>query len=274
MIRKTIPLIICSIFSLVMVMGCGNGDGATSAKDSTTFNAKKEADTSSFRRTNGEVCKVSVKTDISIPSTYKGKAVDKKFAKLFATTALEGGDSLDIESAIKQLVTNRLAENVSGGSDESEEDDALPTSNIEIDVRVYPVFNHSGILSMCFEETVKKDAVSSVAHSYYNYDMDKCALVDMNEFVDGSVSELSQILQKKLMEQNKVETPEDLNSIGYFDIYNLSATSNFYFTDKGIVWSYKPQELTVDANVEPTIMVSYSDLAPFVKENSIINTLL
>lgn len=274
MTRKTIPYILGCIVSLVMIVGCGKGEGSTSGKDSTTFNAQKEADTSSFRRANGEVCKVSVKTDISIPNTYKGKTIDKKFEKLFASSALEGGDSLDLESAIKQLVASRLAENVSDCGSENEEDDALPTSNIEIDVRVYPVYNHRGLLSMCFEETVKKDAVASVVHSYYNYDMDKCALVDMNEFVDGAAGDLSQLLQKKLMEQNKVETPEDLNSIGYFDIYNLSATSNFYFTNEGIVWSYKPQELTVDANVEPTILVPYSDLAPFVKENSVINILL
>ena len=76
---------------------------------------------------------------------------------------------------------------------------------------------------MCFEETVKKDAVASVVHSYFNYDMEKCALVDMGEFVDGASSDLAQLLQNKLMEQNKVETEEELNSIGYFDIYNLSA---------------------------------------------------
>ena len=99
--------------------------------------------------------------------------------------------------------------------------------------------------------------------------------------VDGTLSAPQYLVNGKLQIgmsdtqwQNKVETEEELNSIGYFDIYNLSATSNFYFNDKGIVWSYKPQELTVDANAEPTILIPFAELAPYVKENSIINTLL
>ena len=144
-------------------------------------------------------------TELSIPDTYKGKAIDDKFVKLFVTTALEGADSLDVDTAVKQLVANRLAENVSSETESNEEDDALATSNIQIDVKVYPVFNRNGILSMCFEETVKKDAVASVVHSYFNYDMEKCAVVDMGEFVDGASSDLAQLLQNKLMEQNKMK---------------------------------------------------------------------
>ena len=165
MIRKTIPLILGCMLLLATVASCGKGDGASSGSDSITFSAKKDADTSSFKRSNGEICKVSVNTELSIPDTYKGKAIDDKFVKLFVTTALEGADSLDVDTAVKQLVANRLAENVSSETESNEEDDALATSNIQIDVKVYPVFNRNGILSMCFEETVKKDAVASVVHS-------------------------------------------------------------------------------------------------------------
>lgn len=272
--RKTIALILWGIIMFASISSCSRGEGASSENDSISFNTKKVADTSSFKRSNGEVCKVSVKTELSIPSAYKGKAIDKKFLKLFTSTVLEGNDSTDLETAIRQLVLDRLADNTQKGTEEQEEDDALPTSNIEIGVKVYPVYNSKGILSMCFEETVKKDGVVSVVHSYFNYDMENCAVVDMSDFISGATSELSQLLQKKLMEQNKVETVDDLNSIGYFDIYNITPTSNFYISNKGVVWSYKPQELTVDANTEPTILIPYSDLAPFVKEKSVINSLM
>ena len=181
MIRKTIPLILGCMLLLATVASCGKGDGASSGSDSITFSAKKDADTSSFKRSNGEICKVSVNTELSIPDTYKGKAIDDKFVKLFVTTALEGADSLDVDTAVKHLVANRLAENVSSETESNEEDDALATSNIQIDVKVYPVFNRNGILSMCFEETVKKDAVASVVHSYFNYDMEKCAVEELGE---------------------------------------------------------------------------------------------
>lgn len=271
---KITTLALCLAIMLTAFTSCGDGKGSSTDCDSISFSTTRVSDTSSFTRSNGEACKVYVITDLSIPNTYKGKAVGKDFLKLFTATVLEGNDSTNMETAIKQLVTDRLANNVQRGTGEHEEDDAIPTSNIEISVKVYPVYNNKGMLSMCFEETVKKDAVSSTVHSYYNYDMEKCAVVDMGDFTESSTNELNLLLQKKLMEQNKVESVDDLSSIGYFDIYNLSATSNFYITDNGLVWSYKPQELTVDANVEPKILIPFSDLSAFVKESSIINTLM
>lgn len=272
--RKTIPMILCCLLLMLAIVSCGKGDGSSTENDTVAFKIKKVSDTSSFKRSNGEMCRLHVDAEFSIPEKIKGKAASAKFVKLFASTVLEGGDSLDLEAAVKQIMSTRLSVNVSDVADASEEECGNATSKVDIQVKVYPVYNRNGVLSMCFEEVVKKDGVPSLAHTYFNYDVEKCSVLDNGEFVESSIDELAQLLRNKLMEQNKVTTPEELNSIGYFDIENLNVSSNFYFTEDGVVWSYKPQELTVDANVEPTIMVPFAELVQFVKEESAINNLM
>ncbi|MDO4971719.1 MAG: RsiV family protein [Bacteroidales bacterium] len=272
--RKTIPMILGCLLLMLAIVSCGKGDGSSTENDTVAFKIKKVSDTSSFKRSNGEMCRLHVDAEFSIPEKINGKAASSKFVKLFASTVLEGGDSLDLENAVKQIVATRLSVNVSDVADASEEECGNATSKVDIQVKVYPVYNRNGVLSMCFEEVVKKDGVPSVAHTYYNYDVEKCSVLDNGEFVESSIDELAQLLRNKLMEQNKVTTPEELNSIGYFDIENLNVSSNFYFIEDGVVWSYKPQELTVDANVEPTISVPFAELVQFVKEESAINNLM
>ncbi|MDO4511230.1 MAG: RsiV family protein [Bacteroidales bacterium] len=270
MIRKTIPLLMGCMLMLALVVGCGKSEGTAAENDSVTFVAKKVTDTTSFKRSNGELCKVLVEADVAIPDKYAGKAVDAKFVKLFSTTVLSGADSLSIDEAVAQLVQDKLCANKAEDIDDTEEDDALATSNVSIKIKVYPVYNHQGVLTMCVEENVAKDGVPSVAHRYHNFSMENMAVVDLEQFEENAFADMALLLQNKLMEQNKVKTPEELSSLGFFDIYNLTVTSNFYFTADGIVWSYRPQELTVDANTEPTILVPFADLVPFVKEGSVV----
>lgn len=267
-------MILGCLLVLATIVSCGKGQGSSSENDTVAFAVKKISDTSSFKRSNGEVCQLHVEAELSVPEKFKGAKANAEFVKLFTSTVLEGGDSLDLDKAMKQIVVSRLSVNVSDEADASMEEGGSATSKVDIQVKVYPVYNRNGVLSMCFEEIVKKDGVPSVAHTYYNYDVEKCAVIDNGEFLETSINELAQLLRSKLMEQNKVSTPEELNSLGYFDIENLTVSSNFYFTADGVVWSFKPQELTVDANVEPTIVVPFAELVQFVKDESVINNLM
>ena len=50
-------------------------------------------------------------------------------------------------------------------------------------------------------------------------------------------------------------------------------TRNFYFDDKGVTWSYLPNELAVEAVGEPKITIPYSELASALCDDSIISRL-
>ena len=270
--RITLPLLLCCICLLAIVTACGKSKEASTQQ--VTFKATTMADTSSFKRSNGETCQIKIDASFSIPDTYEGKPLDAKLQKLITATLFEGGDSLQQTQALKQILKSRLSNNAANAADAAEEDEPLPVSNIDIKIKVSPVYNANGILSMCFEEVISKDGVDSTVHSYFNYALQKCAPVDVGEFSDQALADMAQLLQNKLMEQNKVTSPEELSMLGYFDIFNVSVTSNFYFSAEGLVWSYKPQELTADAKVERTITVTYADLKSFVKESSVINQLM
>lgn len=271
--RITMPLCLWCITLLAILSACGKSKEDTKSEQ-VTFKTTTLADKSSFKRSNGEMCQIKIDASFSIPDTYQGKPIDAKLQKIITATLLEGGDSLQQAQALKQIIRSRLVDNTSNAADAAEEDEPMPVSNIDIKIKLSPVYNANGILSMCFEEVISKDGVVSTVHSYFNYDLEKCAPVDVGEFSEQSLADMAQLLQNKLMEQNKVTSPEELSMLGYFDIFNISVTTNFYFSEKGLVWSYKPQELTADAQVEPTITVPYADLKPFVKENSVIKKLM
>ncbi|MGM9868437.1 MAG: RsiV family protein [Sodaliphilus sp.] len=271
--RITMPLLVWSITILAILSGCGKSKESTNTTP-VTFKTTKLADKSSFKRSNGELCQIKIDAAFQVPDTYQGKPIDAKLQKLITATLFEGGDTLQQAQALQQIIHSRLADNASNATDAAEEDEPLPVSNIDIKIKVSPVYNANGILSMCFEEVISKDGVASTVHSYFNYDLEHCTLVDVGEFTEQSLADMAQLLQNKLMEQNKVTSAEELSMLGYFDIFNISVTSNFYFSDKGLVWSYKPQESTADAQVEPTITVPFADLKPFVKENSVIKKLM
>ena len=76
-----------------------------------------------------------------------------------------------------------------------------------------------------------------------------------------------------MLKQNNVTGNEQLNDLGYFNVENITVSRNFYFDDKGITWSYLPNELAVEAVGEPKITIPYGELGDFLCDNSIIERL-
>jgi hypothetical protein len=61
--------------------------------------------------------------------------------------------------------------------------------------------------------------------------------------------------------------------MGYFNVENIMVTSNFYFDDKGVTWSYLPNELAVEAVGEPRITIPYNELKDYLCDESVITKL-
>ena len=92
-------------------------------------------------------------------------------------------------------------------------------------------------------------------------------------FKSSSLNDVCQLMKDKLMSQNNVKSEDELNDLGYYNLPNLSVSNNFFFTDKGITWSFEPNELAINAIGEPQISLDFSSLKPYFLENSIINNL-
>ena len=65
----------------------------------------------------------------------------------------------------------------------------------------------------------------------------------------------------------------ELNDMGYFNLPNLAVTNNFFFTSKGVTWSYDSSVIAVASVGEPTINIDYDDLEQYYSDNSVLKRL-
>ena len=262
------------LFSCSTTRSIKNGDG----KPAITVNTKRLSDTSGFTMSNGERCTIASEATIDYPvSTADGAAVDS-LQRLFAAYVLESGDSLSLQDAMQQVVANSMHQYdfMNGPLSDAEQAEAteegLATLKYITSTRVTPIYNQNGVVTFERVDVVKKnDKVTSVTHRYYNFDVETQTFIDVNRlFRDDAIADVCQLLKQQLLTQNNATGNEQLNDLGYFNVENITVTRNFYFDEKGVTWSYLPNELAVEAVGEPKITIPYADLEPFLCEESII----
>ena len=261
------------LFSCSKTRSIKNGDG----KPAITVNTKRLSDTSGFTMSNGERCTIASEATIDYPvSTADGAAVDS-LQRLFAAYVLESGDSLSLQDAMQQVVANSMHQYdfMNGPLSDAEQAEAaegFATLKYVTSTRVTPIYNQNGVVTFERVDVVKKnDKVTSVTHRYYNFDVETQTFIDVNRlFRDDAIADVCQLLRQQLLTQNNATGNEQLNDLGYFNVENITVTRNFYFDEKGVTWSYLPNELAVEAVGEPKITIPYADLEPFLCEESII----
>lgn len=252
-----------------------DGDG----KLAVTVKSQRLNDSSSFTLSNGERCTIVADASIEYPvNAGEGVKVDS-LQRLFAAYVLESGDTLSLQDAMRQVVTNSMhqydfmVEPVS--EDELAENDGMATLKYATSTRVTPIYNKNGVVTFERVDVVKKnDKVTSVTHRYYSFDVETQTYIDLNRlFRDDAVADVCQLLKQQLLKQNNATGNEQLNDLGYFNVENISVTRNFFFDDKGVTWSYLPNELAVEAVGEPKIFIPYGDLSDYLCDESIIEKL-
>lgn len=265
----------------MLAVSCGKtGKGKTGdVKPAVTLKTQQLNDKSTFKLSNGERCTIVADATIDYPvSTRNNMAVDS-LQRLFAAYVLESGDSLSLQDAMRQVVANSMHQydfmDEPMSEDEVTEEDDLNTLTYATSTRITPIYNKNGVVTFERVDVVKKnDKVTSVTHRYYSFDVETQTLIDVNRlFRDDAVADVCQLLKQQLLKQNNVTGNEQLNDLGYFNVENITVSRNFYFDDKGITWSYLPNELAVEAVGEPKITIPYGELGNFLCDNSIIERL-
>ena len=273
--------IVILLFFTMLVVSCGKtGKGKTGdGKPAVTLKTQQLNDKSTFKLSNGDRCTIVADATIDYPvSTLNNTAVDS-LQRLFAAYVLESGDSLSLQDAMRQVVANSMHQydfmDEPMSEEEAGEGDDMTTLNYATSTRVTPIYNKNGIVTFERVDVVKKnDKVTSVTHRYYSFDVETQTFIDVNRlFRDDAVADVCQLLKQQLLKQNNVTGNEQLNDLGYFNVENITVSRNFYFDDKGITWSYLPNELAVEAVGEPKISIPYGELGDFVCDNSIIERL-
>ena len=256
------------------------GDG----KPAVTVKSQRLNDTSSFTMANGEKCTIVAEATIEYPANAGNGVPVDSLQRLFARYVLDSGDSLSLQEAMRQVVANSMhqydfmeepiSEEVAAETVETTEEN---TSSIlyTTSTRITPIYNKHGVVTFERVDVVKKNGkVTSVTHRYYSFDVETQSFIDVNRlFRDDAVADVCLLLKQQLLAQNNATGNEQLNDMGYFNVENITVSRNFYFDDKGVTWSYLPNELAVEAVGEPRIMIPYDDLKSSLCENSIIDRL-
>ena len=272
-------VILLSITGLMFSCGKMKSGKTDDAKPAVIVKTEQLSDNSSFAMSNGERCTIVADATIDYPvSAGEGVPMDS-LQRLFAAYVLESGDSLSLQDAMRQVVSNSMHQydfmQEPVAKDEADESSDLATLKYATSTRVTPIYNRNGVVTFERVDVVKKnDKVTSVTHRYYNFDVETQTFIDVNRlFRDDAVADVCQLLRQQLLNQNNVSGNEQLNDLGYFNVENIMVTRNFYFDDKGVTWSYLPNELAVEAVGEPKITIPYADLKSALCDGSIIDRL-
>ena len=270
-------ILILLVVTALLITGCKKSSGYQGdSNHAVAVKTQRLNDKSSFTKSNGERCTITSEATIDYPVSTVGAAPVDSLQRLFAAYVLESGDSLSLKEAMRQVVTNSMHQYdfINGQPEDGATDgsDVETTINYATSTRITPVYNENGVVTFERVDVVKKnDKVTSVTHRYFSFDLDTQSYIDVNRlFRDDALADVCQLLRSQLLAQNNAASNEQLNDLGYFNVENISVTSNFYFDDKGVTWSFLPNELAVDALGEPKITIPYSDLESSLCEGSII----
>jgi len=80
-------------------------------------------------------------------------------------------------------------------------------------------------------------------------------------FTEESRPLIATIILKNLMAKNKVETAQDLELIGFFDVMEIGMNKNFYLTNEGLVYTYNEYEIAAYALGTIEVLLSYKDIS-------------
>ncbi|HOI27390.1 MAG TPA: DUF3298 domain-containing protein [Paludibacteraceae bacterium] len=137
-------------------------------------------------------------------------------------------------------------------------------------------FNQDSILTI-FTNTY---SFSGGAHGmtimqYANYDLrngQKIRLSDL--FADDYSNLLTPIILGKLVQDNKVQQPTDLEQNGFIDVSEIKPTENFYLDEIGITFVYNQYDIACYAMGQIKVFIPYSDLSFLILDNSRIKKYL
>lgn len=134
-------------------------------------------------------------------------------------------------------------------------------------------FNSSGIISFQITQTNYKGGATSYDFlRNYTIDLKRLQLIDESDiFNDGYEKALNVVFRDKLLKMKNAKSLSELENIGYFGLDEMIPNNNFTLDETGITYIFNKGEYS-SLKTEPIkIFISYEDIAPLIKDNSIIS---
>lgn len=259
---------------LIVFSNCGGlkNKKVEMSADTVTLSTVNVLDTTSYKLGNQSQCSVTAEATITFPLEYKDKKTTLALQRLFSDVVLEvPSDSMKISDAFAKFVKNVLNQYGEEVDEiEFEKDDRMIVYKYNSMTDIKAVYNKNGIISFCKEEVTKKnDKTTMTTHTYYNISLNNMSRIELNNvFADDVVSDISDLLKRKLLLQLKAKDEGDLMDMGYFNLDNLLANNNFFVGDRGLTWTFATYEIACYSVGETVITLDYETLKPYMLENS------
>ena len=113
------------------------------------------------------------------------------------------------------------------------------------------------------------------SHSYINISLPSMNVLELSSlFPEESISDISDLLKRKLLVQLNVKDEADLIDMGYFNLDNLVANNNFSIGEEGLTWTFGIFDIACYSVGETVITLDYESLKPYMLENNEIADLV
>ena len=264
---------------LYVAVSCSTGNDGSNTL--ITFHTDSVVEQGSFKKSNGELCKIKANVIADYPLSFKDSTTTLKLQQLFNRKLLKSQGAISTKNAISALAKSIVSVNTpsatgqtrAAGEENYDDVEDIDIENFESVVTIHTVYNDNNIVSFCREEKLKKNGtVTSVAHHYVNIDLETMKEITLSSlFKVESLPQVTKGLKDQLLSDKDADNEDELNDMGYFNLPNLTVTGNFFFTDSGISWSYEQGVIAVSSVGEPVITLDYDELVKWKNDDSVLN---
>lgn len=230
--------------------------------------------------TNKPFCYIDI--TYMYPSKYSDAGILSKLQQELNTTFMEDSEyaTLSPTEAVNKYVADYIKNYQqeiqlfrSHLDDEDESDDMFYFSK-RLTNRI--LLNQNDLIVYQVESVDSKNNTDTIT-TYKNVVMDLKSGNRVNEediFVPEYKKALNTLIIKKVVEQNKVQKPEDLFEMGYWGAEDMDSNNNFSVDKKGITYIFNQGEYSAPRLGRTIIFFPYSEIKDLLKDGSPITSLI
>ena len=225
---------------------------------------------------------LNIELSFQYPTAYSDDSVLKKIRKIMLADFLpDAADTaINPEVAMQSYVKSKIRLYESSQDIVRDEDSEIAGSSPDVAWK-----DHTKLLIRCndfglLSYTIESTQFSGGAHGGIFF---RNAIINLKTgeklaeedlFNEASLPLINDMVLKKLESQNNVESPEDLEQIGYFDVTQIGQYKNFYLSEKGLVYTFNEGEIGAYALGTIEVALSFQDLEGFVSPDSPLQKLI
>ncbi|MDR0995123.1 MAG: DUF3298 and DUF4163 domain-containing protein [Tannerella sp.] len=137
-------------------------------------------------------------------------------------------------------------------------------------------YDAGNLLSFAIDfENYTGGAHGSQSYTAFNIDLRTGnQITEADLYNDGYDTELAKLLVAKLVQNNKVGNPKELESIGYFSVDEIYPNNNFSIDSTGITYHFNEYEIAAYAVGRSDVHLSFEEIKPLLKEDNPIAALV